>query len=66
MTAKERTLWEQAVRVLTQNSVTTTVAVEAPRGEQILARARELAAMRGGAPSEGSPYSPSLHTIRRV
>lgn len=66
MTAKERTLWEQAVRVLRQNSVTTTVAVEAPRVEQILARARESAAIRGGARSEGSPYSPSLHTIRRV
>jgi len=57
MTAKERTLWEQAVRVLRQNSVTTTVAVEAPRVEQVLARARELAelaAMRGGLQSEGS------------
>jgi hypothetical protein len=43
MTAKERTLWEQAVRVLRQNSVTTTVTVEAPRVEQVLARARELA-----------------------
>ena len=35
MTAKERTLWEQAVRVLKQNSVTTTVTVEAPRVEQV-------------------------------
>jgi hypothetical protein len=43
MTAKERNLWEQAARVLRQNSVTTTVAVDAPRVEQILARAWELA-----------------------
>ena len=44
MTAKERNLWEQAARVLRQNSVTTTtVAVDAPRGEQVLARAWELA-----------------------
>ena len=43
MTARESTLWEQAVRVLTQNSVTTTVAVDAPRAEQVLARAWELA-----------------------
>jgi hypothetical protein len=54
MTARESTLWEQAVRVLTQNSVTTTVAVEAPRAEQVLARARERAVMRGGAHFEGS------------
>jgi hypothetical protein len=44
MTAKERNLWEQAARVLRQNSVTTTtVAVDAPRAEQVLARAWELA-----------------------
>jgi len=43
MTAKERNLWEQAARVLRQNSVTTTVAVDAPRVEQVLARAWELA-----------------------
>ncbi len=28
MTAKERTLWEQAVRVLRQNNVTTSLAVD--------------------------------------
>ena len=66
MTVKERTLWEQAVRVLRQNSVTTTVAVEAPRVEQILARARESAAMRAGARSEDSHYVTSFHTTRRV
>ena len=43
MTAKEKNLWEQAARVLRQNSVTTTVAVETPRAEQVLARAWELA-----------------------
>jgi hypothetical protein len=44
MTAKERNLWEQAARVLRQNSVTTTtVSVDAPRAEQVLARAWELA-----------------------
>jgi len=54
MTAKERTLWEQAVQVLRHNSVTTTVAVETPMAEQVLARARERAVMRGGAHVEGS------------
>ena len=46
MTARETTLWEQAVQVLRHNSVTTTVAVETPRAEQVLARARERAVMR--------------------
>ena len=46
MTAKERTLWEQAVWVLRQNSVTTTVSIETPRAEQVLAKARERAATR--------------------
>jgi hypothetical protein len=54
MTAKERTLWEQAVQVLRHNSVTTTVAVETPRAEQVLTRARERAVMRGEAHFEGS------------
>jgi hypothetical protein len=40
MTAKERTLWEQAVRVLQQNSVTATLAIDTPRGERVLARTR--------------------------
>ena len=44
MTAKERTLWEQAVRVLRQNSITTTVTVETPKAERVLARASERAA----------------------
>ncbi len=44
MNDKERTLWEQAVRILRQNSVTTittttTVAVDVPRVEQMLNRA---------------------------
>jgi len=56
MTAKERTLWEQAIKVLRQNSVTTTVAVETPTGEQVLARAHERAVMRGGAHFEGSHH----------
>jgi hypothetical protein len=44
MTARERTLWEQAVRVLQQNTVTTTVAGETPRVERALfLRARERA-----------------------
>ncbi len=33
MTAKEQTLWEQAVRVLRQNSVIPTVAVDTPRAD---------------------------------
>jgi hypothetical protein len=36
MTARERTLWEQAVRVLQQNTVTTTVAGETARVERVL------------------------------
>ena len=56
MTAKERTLWEQAVQVLGHNSVTTTVAVETARAEQVLARARERAVMRGGAHFESSHH----------
>ena len=47
MPAKERTLWEQAVRVLQQNSVTTTV-VDALRAEQVLARARSGLHHRAG------------------
>lgn len=45
MTAKERTLWEQAVRVLRQNSVSTTV--DAPRAEQVVTNAgKRVAASR--------------------
>ena len=36
MTAKERMLWEQAVRVLQQNTVTPTVAAETPRVRRLL------------------------------
>ncbi|MDQ3834349.1 MAG: hypothetical protein M3315_12125 [Actinomycetota bacterium] len=36
MTARERTLWEQAVRVLQQNTVTTPVAGETARVERVL------------------------------
>ncbi|MBV9454074.1 MAG: hypothetical protein JOZ19_08160 [Rubrobacter sp.] len=36
MTARERTLWEQAVRVLRQNTVTTTVTSETSRVERVL------------------------------
>jgi hypothetical protein len=39
MTAKERTLWQQAVWVLRQNSIGT-VAVDVPRVERMVARAR--------------------------
>jgi hypothetical protein len=47
MTARERTLWEQAVRVLQQNTVTTTVAVEIPRAEPVsFLRARGRATSR--------------------
>ena len=43
MSEKERTLWEQAVRVLMYSSVTTVISVE-PRGAQrVLAKAREQA-----------------------
>jgi hypothetical protein len=44
MSEKERTIWEQAVRVLRQNSVTTIITVEPPRAQQVLAKARERAA----------------------
>jgi hypothetical protein len=39
MSAKERTLWEQAVKVLQQNSITTTTVVYAPRAEPVAAKA---------------------------
>jgi hypothetical protein len=44
MTTREWMLWEQAVRVLRQNSVTATVTVEPPEAQRVLAKARERAA----------------------
>ena len=45
MIAKERMLWEQAIRVLQQNSVTTTVAAETPTVRRLVfLRARERSA----------------------
>ena len=46
MTARERIVWEQAVRVLRQNSVTATVPVEPPGAQRILTKARERARTR--------------------
>jgi hypothetical protein len=46
MSEKERTIWEQAVRILRQNSVTTTATVEPPRAQRVLAGARERARTR--------------------
>ena len=43
MTARERIVWEQAVRVLRQNSVSATVPVEPPGAQRVLAKARERA-----------------------
>lgn len=43
MTAREKMVWEQAVRVLRQNSVAATVPVEPPRAQRVLAKARERA-----------------------
>ena len=44
MSAKQRTMWEQAVRVLRRNTVTHTVDVESRKAERVLVRARERAA----------------------
>ena len=44
MTVRERMVWEQAVRVLRRNSITTTTAVELPGAQRVLAKARERAA----------------------
>jgi hypothetical protein len=49
MTAKERTLWEQAVRVLRQNSVTTTAA-GTPKATREVATARERSCSAGTKP----------------
>jgi hypothetical protein len=46
MTARERMMWEQAVQVLKQNSVTTTAPVKPPRAQGVLAKARERAALQ--------------------
>jgi hypothetical protein len=46
MTAREKMVWEQAVRVLRQNSVTATVPVEPPGAQRVLAKARERARTR--------------------
>ena len=46
MTANERTLWEQAVLVLRQNTVTTTVAVGAPKAEHATAKAHKQTGSR--------------------
>lgn len=43
MTARERMVWEQALRVLRQNSVTATVPVEPSGVQRVLAKARERA-----------------------
>ena len=48
MTDKERTMWDQAVQVLRQNSVST--AVKLPEAKQVLAKARgRTASQRRGA-----------------
>lgn len=44
MSEKDRTLWEQAVRVLRRNSVTTISTAEPPEARQALVKARERAA----------------------
>jgi hypothetical protein len=46
MTARERRVWEQAVRVLRQNSVTATVPADPPEAQRVLAKARERAALQ--------------------
>ena len=46
MTAKQRTMWEQAVRVIRRNTVTHTVDVESRKAERVLVRARERAALQ--------------------
>jgi hypothetical protein len=46
MTVKERTLWQQAVWVLQQNTITSTAAVDTPRAERMLARARSRTSQR--------------------
>lgn len=43
MTARERTMWEQAVRVLKRNTVTNTITVEPSEAKRVLAKARQRA-----------------------
>jgi hypothetical protein len=40
MTARERMVWEQAVRVLRQNSVTVPAPVEPPGAQRVLTEGR--------------------------
>jgi hypothetical protein len=45
MTTREKTIWEQAVRVLRSNTVSATITGEHPRGaKRALAKPREQAA----------------------
>lgn len=46
MTARERMVWEQAVRVLRQNSVSATAPVEPPEAQRLLMKARARARTR--------------------
>ena len=46
MTARERIVWEQAVRVLRQKSVVAAVPAEPPGSQRILTKARERARIR--------------------
>ena len=41
MTARERMLWKEAVRVLRQNSVTAAIIIEPPGAQRVLAQTRE-------------------------
>ena len=51
MTAKESTIWEQAVRVLRRNTVSATITGEPPTGaKRALAKPREQAAPQKRAP----------------
>jgi hypothetical protein len=54
MTARDRMVWEQAVRVLRQNSVTTTATVELPGAQRVLAKRPASGRLRGG----GGPEKP--------
>ncbi len=54
MTAKERTMWGQAVRVLRRNTVTHTLDVETRKAERVLVS--ELPRRGGSWPEGGSHY----------
>jgi len=60
MTARERTMWEQAVQVLKQNTVTNTITVELPEAKLVLAKARVCAALRRRRARENPEYRLSL------